>query len=68
MEIINLKINRKKKKKKIETKIRINSLSGEKKIGEKYCSGKRESEKISLGKNLVTCKKFSHSSTTFFPW
>ena len=28
-----------------------------KKIGEKYWSGK----------NLVTCKKFSHFSPTFFP-
>ena len=33
-----------------------------KKIGEKYWSGK-----ISSGKNLVTCKKFSHFSLTFFP-
>ena len=32
-----------------------------KKIGEKYWSGKRKS-----GKNLVTCKKFSYFSPTFF--
>ena len=37
------------------------SLSGEKKIGEKYWSGKRKS-----GKNLVTCKKFNYFSPTFF--
>ena len=45
----------------IEKKIGINSCQV-KKIGEKYLSGKRES-----GKNLVTCKKFSHFSPTFFP-
>ena len=32
-----------------------------KKMGEKYWLGKRKS-----GKNLVTCKKFSHFSPTFF--
>ena len=37
-----------------------------KKIGEKYWSGKRKSEKISSGKNFVTCKNFRHFSPTFF--
>ena len=57
-------ISLKKKKKK---KIGINSLSDEKKSG-KNTGWERESwGKISLGKNLVTCKKSSHFSPTFFP-
>ena len=38
-----------------------------KKIGEKYWLGKKNHGKISPGKNLVTCKKFSHLSSNFFP-
>ena len=47
-------------------KIRINSLSGEKKLGKSAGREKESRGKISSGKNLVTCKKFSHFSPTFF--
>ena len=48
----------------IVIKIWINSLSDEKKSGKN--TGREKSWKNSLGKNLVTCKKFSHFSPTFF--
>ena len=50
----------------IEKKIGIYSLSGEKKSGENTDRKKGSRGKTSLGKNLVTCKKFSYFSPTFF--
>ena len=50
----------------IEKKIRINSLSGEKKSGKNTCRENESLGKISSGKNLVICKKLSHFSPTFF--
>ena len=47
-------------------KIGIDSLSGEKKSGKNTGRVKGSRGKISLGKNLVTCKKFSHFFPTFF--
>ena len=51
---------------KIEKKIGINSLSGEKKLGKNTGREKESRRKISSGKNFVTCKKFRHFSPTFF--
>ena len=53
-------------KKLIEKKIGINYLSGEKKSGKNTGREKESWGKISSGKNLVTCKKFSLFSPTFF--
>ena len=51
----------------MKKKIGINSLSGEKKNRGKTLVGKKKDRvKISSGKNLVTCKKFSHLFQTFF--
>ena len=47
-------------------KLGINSLSDEKKSGQNTGRKKGSRGKTSSGKNLVTCKKFSYFSPTFF--
>ena len=47
-------------------KLGINSLSDEKKSGQNTGRKKGGRGKTSTGKNLVTCKKFSYFSPTFF--
>ena len=60
--------NSKNNKQIIEKKIGINYLSSEKKSGKNTGREKESLGKISSGKNLDTCKKFSLFSPTFFTY